>query len=147
MDGDDAERDGRTGNPLRAAFEEFIERTRSAAEEVISAGGSTFGAVAPAVPGLVTDLLGSLQGLVDEAPAPLAAVELFVEEVKAKRALVQALATQLMSFDRQLEVMERSLAPLQVWAEQWESMRGSVSDRLRYPRPTGVATEAGRSPS
>ncbi|HWH28071.1 MAG TPA: hypothetical protein VNU26_03755, partial [Mycobacteriales bacterium] len=80
------------------------------------------------------DVLASLRSLVEQVPPPAAAIDLFLEEVKAKRALVQALQAQLASFESQLEVMERSLEPLQAWGRQWSAVQDGIADVLRRSR-------------
>jgi hypothetical protein len=118
---------------LRGATEELLERLRTLADLTRSAGSSTFGALPGPLPGAAGDVLSSLRRLVEQAPPPTAAIDLFLEEVKAKRALVQAMQVQLASFDSQLEVMERTLEPLHAWGRQWSALQEGMMDALRLP--------------
>ena len=115
---------------LRSAADELLERLGTLADLTRTAGSTTLGALPGPVQGAATDVLASLRGLVEQVPPPTAAVELFLEEVKAKRALVQAMQVQLESFDSQLEVMERSLAPLQAWGRHWSAVQGGLAEAL-----------------
>ncbi len=99
-------------NMFRAAADDLSNRVRALTDAVLSASGSAIGAVGGPVPAAAADVLSSLRNVVEQAPPPTAALELLLEEVRAKRALVQAMQTQLASFDSQLEVLERSLQPL-----------------------------------
>jgi hypothetical protein len=123
----------RAAGLLRGATEELLERLRTLADLTRSAGTTTLGALPGQLPGAAGDVLTSLRRLVEQAPPPVAAIELFLEEVKAKRALVQALQAQLASFDSQLDVMQRSLEPLQAWGRQWTAVQEGLLDVLRLP--------------
>ena len=115
---------------LRAAGEELRDRLAALADVARRAGATTLGALPGPLPRAAADVLSSVRDLLEQVPPPTAAVELFLEEVKAKRALVQALQVQLASFDAQLEVMERSLAPLHAWGQQWSAVQGGLADAL-----------------
>jgi hypothetical protein len=123
----------RTSGLLRLATEELLERLRTLADLTRSAGSSTLGALPGPLPGAAGDVLSSLRRLAEQAPPPTAAIDLFLEEIKAKRALVQALQVQLASFDSQLDVMQRSLEPLQAWGRQWSAVQEGLLDALRLP--------------
>ena len=129
---DEPSEDRRSGL-LRAAAEEVLERLGTLADLTRTASSSTLGALPGPVQGAATDVLSSLRGLVEQVPPPTAAVELFLEEVKAKRALVQAMQVQLASFDNQLELMERSLAPLHAWGRHWSAVQGGLAEALHPP--------------
>jgi hypothetical protein len=116
---------------LRAAADELLERLGALSDLTRAAGSTTLGALPGPMQGAATDVLSSLRGLVMQVPPPTSAVELFLEEVKAKRALVQAMQVQLASFDSQLEVMERSLAPLHAWGRHWSAVQGGLAEALR----------------
>ena len=55
---------------------------------------------------------------------------LVVDELHAKRLSVQALSAELAALDAQLEVLERSLAPVQSWSHQWSSARNALTQGL-----------------
>ncbi len=132
----DPPRDRRPGL-LRGAADELLERLQTLADLTRSAGASTLSALPGPLPSAATDVLSSLRRLVEQAPPPTVAVDLFLEEVKAKRALVQALQVQLASFETQLDVMERSLTPLQAWGRQWSAVQGGLLDALSPRREQG----------
>ena len=134
---------------LRAASEDVLDRARALADVVRSTTGSAVGAVGSS-PAAVGDLLQSLQGLVAHAPTPAVPLQLLAEEVRAKRALIQAMALQLSSFDSQLEVLESTLQPLVEWADQWDKVQTSIIDATRLVtgprrRPTDGTAEQGSS--
>jgi len=124
----------RAAGLLRAASEELIDRLRALADLTRSTGAGSLGALPGPLPTVAGDVLASLRSLVEQVPPPAAAIDLFLEEVKAKRALVQALQAQLASFESQLEVMERSLEPLQAWGRQWSAVQDGIADVLRRSR-------------
>ncbi|MDP9436826.1 MAG: hypothetical protein M3P93_17215 [Actinomycetota bacterium] len=115
---------GPFGGSIRSAVDELLERTTVVVDTLRRTGSGALGATP--LPGAVTGLLGSLRQVVEQAPAPTVQLDLFLQEVKAKRALVRALREQLDSFDAQLATLEASLAPLQVWGRQWERVRSTV---------------------
>jgi len=122
---------------LQAATDELLERLRTLGDLTRSVGSTTLGAVPGPLPRAAADVLGSIRSLVDQVPPPTAVVDVFAEEVKAKRALVQAMQVQLASFDKQLELLEQSLGPLQAWGRQWAAVQHGVADVLhRSARPT-----------
>lgn len=130
------------GRPFAAALDDLLDRTRSVADAVRSASSGALSA-AP-LPGAVTGLLASLRQVVEQAPAPTGQLDMFLQEVRAKRALVRALREQLDAFDAQLDTLERSLAPLQAWGRQWARVRdtllhdGRAADGPAGPPPTGA---------
>lgn len=125
---DDTQDTGRSrpsrGNPLRSAFDDLLDRTNAVTDLVRRTGSGALGATP--LPSAVTGLLGSLRQVVEQAPPPTVQLDLFLQEIKAKRALVRALQEQLESFDAQLATLEASLAPLQLWGRQWERVRSTV---------------------
>ena len=144
----DGNSSGQPGLPglgfLRAASEEVLERTRAVADVLMQTGQGALGA-AP-VPRVVADLLSSVTHLVGQVPAPAAQLDLFLQEVTAKRAMVHAMQSQLTSFDSQLEILERSLQPLQEWGRQWTSAQESLLAATRLLQPPGSRGTAGPPP-
>jgi hypothetical protein len=116
---------------LQSAMDEFVARTRAVASLVGSVGSGALGAMPEPVPATVTKMLKSLQQLVDQAPPFTAEFDVLVEELHAQRLTVQALQAELTAFDHQLEVIEKSLAPLESWAHQWTRLRQSLTETLR----------------
>jgi hypothetical protein len=120
---------------LQSAMDEFIARTRALANLVGSVGSGALGAMPEPVPTTVTRMLSSLQQLIDQAPPFTAEFDVLVEELHAQRLTVQALQAELTAFDHQLEVIEKSLAPLESWAHQWTWLRQSLTETLRPTEP------------
>jgi uncharacterized protein YhaN len=119
-------------------MDEFIARTRAAANLVGSIGSGALGAMPEPVPTTVTRMLKSLQQLIDQAPPFTAEFDVLVEELHAQRLTVQALQAlqaELTAFDHQLEVIEKSLAPLKSWAHQWARLRQSLTETLHSAPP------------
>jgi hypothetical protein len=116
---------------LQSAMEELLERTRAVASLVGSVGGGALGAMPEPVSTTVNRLLKSLQQLIEQAPPFTAEFDVLVEEIRAQRLTMAALQAELSAFDHQLEVLEKSLAPLESWAHQWARLRQSLTDTLR----------------
>src|SRR5664280_731266 len=120
---------------LQSAMEEFLQRTRALASLAGSVGGGALGALPEPVPATVNRMLKSLQQLSEVAPPLTAEFEVLVEELHAQRLTVQALQSELLAFDHQLEVLEKSLAPLENWAHQWARLRQSLAETLHPTAP------------
>ena len=116
---------------FRAAADELFDRVRALSDVMRSASGTALGAVGAPLPMAAADVLSSLRSVVEQAPPPTAALDLLLEEVRAKRSLVQAMQVQLASFDSQLEVLERSLHPLHEWSKQWTRLQATLGTSLR----------------
>jgi len=116
---------------LQSAMDEFVDVTRSVANLVGSVGSGALGAMPEPLPSTVTKMLRSLQQLIDQAPPITAELDILIQEVHAKRLTVQALQAELSAFDHQLEVLEKSMAPMKTWTRQWSRLRQSLSDTLR----------------
>ena len=96
-----------------------------------ASGGSGSGpAGLPAIPGMPP-----MPGL-SATPATLSARQLqaVVDDIAARRSQVQALVTQLNTFDEQLAALETSLKPLLQWLRTWSELEGAVTD-FWAPRP------------
>ncbi len=141
---DSARSDDAVTRMMRSAAEDVLHRTRAFADLVRSTGGTglnALGALSAPVPRAFGDVVSSLQGLMEQTPGPGAQLEMFLQEVHAKRAMVQALQSQLASFDNQLEILERSLEPLRVWGQQWTSVQTSLAETMAVFRPGGRAAD------
>ena len=113
---------------LQSAMDEFVAGTRAVANLVGSVGGGALGALPEPVPATVNRLLKSLQQLAELVPPFIAEFEVLVEELHAQRLTVQALQAELSAFDHQLDVLEKSLAPLESWTHQWARLRQSLTE-------------------
>jgi hypothetical protein len=123
--------DRRPTGVLRAASEELFERVQSFTEAVRRLGAEAVGELPAPLPAAGAELLRSVRAVVESVPAPTAPLDMMMEEIKAKRAIVRALQEQLSSFETQLEVLERSLVPLHEWSRQWEHVQSALLDPLR----------------
>lgn len=115
---------------LQGAADRVLDRARQVVELVGTVGSGAVGALPEPVPAAVGRLLTSLRDLVDQMPTVSAEVDVVVRELHAKRLSIQALQAELTALDGQLELLERSLAPLEAWSSQWTRMRASLTDTL-----------------
>lgn len=120
---------------LQAAMEEFIQRTRSVASLVGSIGSGALGVMPEPVPATITRMLKSLQQLIDQAPPLTQEISILIEEIHAQRLTVQGLQAGMAAFDHQLDVLEKSLAPLETWTHQWARLRQSLTETLPSASP------------
>jgi hypothetical protein len=120
---------------LQSAMEEFLQRARALASLASSVGGGALDALPEPVPATVNRMLKSFQQLSEVAPPLAAEFEVMVEQLHAQRLTVQALQSELSAYDHQLEVLEKSLAPLENWAHQWTRFRQSLAETLRSATP------------
>jgi hypothetical protein len=127
--------DSHRNSLLQAAMEEFIQRTRSVASLVGSVGSGALSAMPEPVPATVTRMLKSLQQLIDQAPPLTEEISVLIEEIHAQRLTLQALQAEMAAFDHQLDVLEKSLAPLETWTHQWARLRQSLTETLHTAPP------------
>lgn len=132
---DDRDEPGRA--LLQSAMQEFLEGARAVVALVGSAGSGALSAVPQPVAAPVTRMLISLQQLIEHAPPLTEELDVVLEEVHAKRLTVQALQAELAAFDSQLDILQKSLAPLEVWAHQWTQLRQSLTETLSSATPHG----------
>lgn len=120
---------------VQGAIDVFLDRTRSLADLVASAGSGALGVLPEPVPATVTRMLVSLRQLVEQMPQVTLELDVLVQEVNAKRKSVQALQAELAVLDSQLEMLERTLVPVQAWSRQWNRMRRSLTETLPQSQP------------
>jgi hypothetical protein len=120
---------------LQSAVEEFLERTWSVANLVGSVGSGALGAMPEPLPATVNRMLGSLKRVMDQVPPFTAEIDVLLLELHAKRLTVQALQAELSAFDQQLDVLERSLAPMEGWIRQWTRLHQSLAETLHSTEP------------
>jgi hypothetical protein len=118
---------------LQATIDVFLDRTRAVTEMLASARSGALGIVPEPVPSAVTRMLASLRQLAEQAPPITAELHVLIEEVHAKRLSIQALQAELAALDHQLEVLEKSLAPVEVWSRQWQRLQRSLTGSLNLP--------------
>jgi hypothetical protein len=118
---------------LHSTVDVFLDRTRAVAELVAGAGGNAWGHVPEPVPTAVTRMLTSLRQLAEQVPPLTGELDVLVDEVHAKRLSIQALQAELGALDRQLELLERALGPLQAWGNQWNRIQHALTETLGLP--------------
>jgi hypothetical protein len=118
---------------LQATIDVFLDRTRALTELMGNVGSGALGKVPEPVPSAVTRMLSSLRQLAEQAPPLTAELDVLMDEVHAKRLSIQALQAELAALDRQLDVLERSLAPMQAWAKQWTRLQHALTQSLNLP--------------
>lgn len=123
------QRDARQGM-LQSTIDVFLDRTRAVAELMAGMGGEALGRMPEPVPTAVDRMLSSLRQLVEQAPPFSAELDVLIEEVHAKRLSIQALQAELTALDHQLEILERSLAPVEAWGRSWERLQRSLAEAL-----------------
>jgi len=119
---------------FQATVDVFLDRTRALAELMTTAGSGALGIVPEPVPSTVTRMLTSLRQLAEQAPPLTAELDVLVDEVHAKRLSIQALQAELAALDRQLDVLERALAPMQAWTKQWERLQHALTRTIDLPK-------------
>ena len=91
-------------------FEEFVSQLRAGTERLEALARS--GGRVPPAPGSMP-LPGAMSA---------AQVASLADTIAAQRRSIEALKAQLSSFDEQLTVMERMLAPLAEWSRAWADL-------------------------
>ena len=94
--------------------------------------GTGLGAVG-ALPAPVRHLAAGLLASLDQLPPVAQELDVLVSEVHAKRLSIQALQAELGALDRQLEVLERTLVPIQAWGHQMSRIQHALTDTLGLP--------------
>ena len=103
-------------------------------EQVAQTGGAGAQAVVPeSVLSSATRMLESMREAVESAPQVGAELEIVLKEIHAKRLTIQAITAELAVLDDQLEILERSLAPLQAWGSQWSKVQHALLHSLDRP--------------
>lgn len=142
MNQDDSVEAERSGNGPRqehkgivhSAMDLFLSSTRVLVEQVAQMGGAGAQAVVPeTVLASANHMLVSMRKVVESAPQVGAELEIVLREIHAKRLTIQAMTAELTVLDDQLEILERSLVPLQAWSTQWSKVRHSLLHSLDLP--------------
>lgn len=111
---------------LDQTLENLAGQARALSHFLGSASAGAVGALPAPVRNLAAGLLASL----DQLPPVAGELDVLVAEVHAKRLSVQALESELAALDEQLELFERSLAPVQAWSNQLGKLRTALTDVL-----------------
>ncbi|MEP7089008.1 MAG: hypothetical protein ABI776_02780 [Nocardioidaceae bacterium] len=121
---------------LQSAIEVFLDSTRSVTELVTRAGSAGARAVVPdPVLASLDRMLLSLRSVVEQFPHMTDEIDVLVGELNAKRLSVQALTAELDVLDRELEILQGTLAPIQAWSRQWSQMQRSLLHALETTAP------------
>lgn len=115
---------------LQATVDVFLDRTRALTDLMTNVGGEALGRMPEPVPAAVNRMLASLGQLAEQVPPLTAELDVLIEEVHAKRLSIQALQAELSALDHQLEVLERSLGPVEVWSRSWRRLQQSLGETL-----------------
>lgn len=119
---------------VHSATDLFLSSTRMLVEQVAQAGGAGAQAVVPeSVLSSAPRMLESMREAVESAPQVGAELEIVLKEIRAKRLTIQAITAELAVLDDQLDILERSLAPLQAWGTQWSKVQHALLHSLDRP--------------
>lgn len=119
---------------VHSATDLFLSSTRALVEQVARAGGAGAQAVVPdQVLSSATRMLESMRQAVESAPQVGAELDIVLKEIRAKRLTIRAIEAELAVLDDQLEILERSLAPLQAWSTQWSKVQHTLLHSLDLP--------------
>jgi hypothetical protein len=115
---------------LQSTAEVLRDRTLALVDLMTAAGSGTVAVLPKPVTGAVTRLVAALGEVADQAPPITAELDVLADELHAKRLSIQALRAELGALDGQLEVLEKSLAPVLSWSHQWDRARRSLVDAV-----------------
>lgn len=119
---------------VHSATEVFLNSTRTVVGLVSQAGSAGAQALVPdqmLVP--VTGMLSSMRRLFEQAPQIGDELEVLISELHAKRLTIQAVTAELSVLDAQLEILERTIVPVQTWSRQWNQIAHSLVHALDEP--------------
>lgn len=119
---------------VHSATDLFLSSTRLLVDQMAQAGGAGAQAVVPeAVLSSADYMLESMRKVVESAPQVGAELEIVLKAIHAKRLTIQAITAELAVLDEQLEVLERSLAPLEAWSVQWSKVQHTLLSSFDRP--------------
>lgn len=119
---------------VQSVSERFLSTTRALVDQVAQVGAAGAQAVAPGpVLSSAHHMLGAMRRAVEEVPQVGTELEIVMREIRAKRLMIQAVTAELAVLDDQLEVLERALAPVQAWSNQWGRLQHSLLHALDLP--------------
>lgn len=116
---------------LQSTFDVFVDSARTVTQLAAQAGSAGAHAVVPdQVLASVEGMLSSLREVAEQAPAITDELGVLMRELHAKRLTIQAVTAELTVLDEQLEILERTLAPVEAWSDQWSQMQRSLLTSL-----------------
>ena len=89
---------------------------------------------------LAREVLEHMRSMAEHTPAPTAHLDTFLQELRAKRALIGALQMQLTAFEQQMDLLEQALKPLHEWGQEWSTVQRAITD-MCVPPTTNSARE------
>jgi hypothetical protein len=131
------------GSPAPRTPADLASQLRAAADRIMAGWTSMAGAGAGAVMGAGAGTGGTASppGMptMPAMPATMSAqqMETFLDDLAARRAQVQALITQLESFDEQLGTLEASVRPFVEWTRMWADLEKTLGEFWRPPGASG----------
>lgn len=123
----------RPGLHLPPGTDALVSATNSLVAWLAHVGEASARAVVPeAVVSPVEQWVGAMRQFAEGAPGLGEELRILMQELHAKRLTIQAMTAELTVLDAQLDVLERVLAPVEVWSEQLDVLRNAL---LRETEP------------
>ncbi|MGZ5398288.1 MAG: hypothetical protein ACXWEI_23390 [Mycobacterium sp.] len=132
-----------TAAAFRTATQLFLDRLKQFTD-MIQAAGTTSWTDTAGRPGteLAREVLEQMRSMVEYAPAPIAHLDTFLQELRAKRALIGALQLQLTAFEQEMDILEQALKPLHDWGQEWSTVQRAITDTFVPPTPNSTRDES-----
>lgn len=126
----DGERDPHDGM-LQSSVAALLESTRAVTQLVSRTSSAGARAVWPtSIVEPVNHLLRSLRRMIEQAPHLTDEIDVLMGELQAKRLSIQAVTAELIVLDHQLEILEKTLSPVQTWSTQLTALQHSLTHSL-----------------
>ena len=121
----------------------FLDQLKQFTDMTQAAGTTSWTAIAGR-PGteLAREVLGHMRSMVEHTPAPTAHLDTFLQELRAKRALIGALQLQLTAFEQQMDILEQALKPLHDWGQEWSTVQRAITDMFVPPTLNSTRDES-----
>lgn len=118
---------------VQSTLDLFLDSTKALTRLATQAGSVGAHAVIPdPVLSSVNQMLSSLRSFAEQAPQISDELDVLISELHAKRLTIQAVTAELTVLDHQLEILERTLTPVQAWSSQWSELQGSLLHSLDH---------------
>jgi hypothetical protein len=132
-----------TAAAFRTATQLFLDQLKQFTD-MIQAAGTTSWTDTAGRPGteLAREVLEHMRSMVEYARAPTAHLDTFLQELRAKRALIGALQLQLTAFEQQMDILEQALKPLHDWGQEWSTVQRAITDTFVPPTPNSTRDES-----
>jgi len=91
---------------------------------------------------LAREVLEHMRSMAEHTPAPTAHLDTFLQELRAKRALIGALQMQLTAFEQQMDILEQALKPLHEWGQEWSTVQRAITDMCVPPTTNSTRDES-----